>query len=126
MYTANRDQNLVLRLEYAKVMIGLLEEGYRVLNIDETWIAESDFRRRKWQVKGTTNSAPEVYVQPRITLISAIDNHGKTYHSLIQANSNVLIMRLFLTHLASALDYEHNHWRKNTVVLLDGAKYHLN
>jgi hypothetical protein len=56
MYTANRERNLILRYEYAKTMIQLLKEGKRILNIDETWIAETDFRRRKWQEKGTTNS----------------------------------------------------------------------
>ena len=48
MYTANREKNLVLRYEYAKVLIGLLESRTRIINIDETWIGESDFLRRKW------------------------------------------------------------------------------
>ena len=77
-------------------------------------------------MKGTTNSAPEMKVQPRITLISAIDNFGRTYHSFIQANSNVEVMRLYLTYLAKILDEEDKNWRKTSVVLLDGAKYHLN
>ena len=126
MYTANREKNLVLRFEYSKVMIKCLQDQMRVINVDETWIGESDFRRLKWQVKEITNSAPEMKVQPRITLISAIDNFGRTYHSFIQANSNVQVMRLYLTHLAAVLDEENQQWRKNTLVLLDGAKYHLN
>ena len=48
MYTANREKNLCLRFEYSKVMISLLQEKMRVINVDETWIGESDFRRRKW------------------------------------------------------------------------------
>ena len=59
-------------------------------------------------------------------MISAIDNCGRTYHSFIQANSNVEVMRLYLTYLARILDAEDKNWRKNSVILLDGAKYHLN
>ena len=33
-------------------------------------------------------------------------------------------MLLFLTHLCAKLDGENRGWRKNTLFLLDGARYH--
>ena len=35
-------------------------------------------------------------------------------------------MRLYLSHLAEVLEAEDPKFRKKTVFLLDGAKYHLN
>ncbi len=34
-------------------------------------------------------------------------------------------MRLYLTKLAQQLDFDRPGWRKDTVLLLDGALYHL-
>ena len=45
---ANSVENLVLRQQFAMVMISLVRTKMRILNIDETWLGMSDFRRRKW------------------------------------------------------------------------------
>ena len=63
-------------------------------------------------------------VTPRLALIAAIDSDGRIWYSLNQANTNSNIMLLFLTHLCAKLDEEIRGWRKNTVFLLDGARYH--
>ena len=47
------------------------------MNIDETWLSQSDFRRRKWRVPGTTNSLPNPLVNPRISLIAFVFNFGE-------------------------------------------------
>jgi hypothetical protein len=46
----NRDANMVLRSKYAKVMIELMHQDKRIINVDETWLSQSDFRRRKWKL----------------------------------------------------------------------------
>ena len=63
-------------------MIDLLEQGYRILNIDETWLNDSNFVRKKWKVPGTTNSMEESVIAPRISVIGAIDTEGDVYVSL--------------------------------------------
>lgn len=45
---SNSEKNLVLRQQFALKMIQLLLDGKILLNVDETWIGMSDFRRRKW------------------------------------------------------------------------------
>ena len=70
------------------------------------------------------NSLPISGVRPRITLIAAIDSRGERYISLLQANSNSDIMRIYLEQLVSILDAENRHWRKDTVIFWDNASYH--
>ena len=95
-----------------------------VINVDETELTNSDFRRMKWRVPGTTNSMPNQQIKPRISVIAGVSNHGETYISLLQVNTNTNVIRLYLTALAMRLDQERSQWRKDTVVQLDGAPYH--
>ena len=121
---ANSAKNLVLRQQFALEYIRLLVSGRTILNVDETWLGMSDFRRRKWQAPGTTNSLAVLNVQPRISMIAGLDSKGNIYLSLAQANSNSKIIELFFTYLVKKLDNERPGWRKNTVILLDNASYH--
>ena len=95
-----------------------------VLNIDETWLGMSDFRRMKWRVKGTTNSVAHLVIAPRISMIAGLDSRGQVYLSLIQSNSNASVMRIFFQALVRKLDKERPNWRRDTIVLLDNASYH--
>ena len=81
-------------------MIELLWNDYYFINIDETNISKTDFRRKMWKVPDTTGSLPNPLVNPRVTLISALDSRGSHYMSLSQANSNVETLKLFLSYLA--------------------------
>jgi hypothetical protein len=67
---------------FAKKMIYALDDGQRIINIDETWLSETDFRRRKWRKRGTTNSVIEKTMNSRISMIAAIDTEGEIYISL--------------------------------------------
>ena len=73
---ANSAKNLVLRQQFALKLIELLQEGKKILNIDETWLGMCDFRRMKWQPSGSTNSVPKLPVAPRISMITGLDTKG--------------------------------------------------
>ena len=73
---ANTAKNLVCRQQFALKFIELLQRGKTILNVDETWLGMSDFRRRKWQAAGSTNSVPHLQITPRISMISALDTQG--------------------------------------------------
>ena len=45
-----------------------------------------------WQPKDGCESLMRVEIDPRLTLIMALDNYGKIYYSLLQANANVAMM----------------------------------
>ena len=50
---ANLDRCLVLRQQYALAMLSLLGSGKRIINVDETWLAETNFQRKAWCRPGT-------------------------------------------------------------------------
>ena len=63
----NSEKNRVLRQQFAKHYIEALSTGKIILNVDETWLGMSDFRRMKWQVPGTSNSVGKLQMTPRIS-----------------------------------------------------------
>ena len=78
----NSAKNLVLRQQFALKFIDRLCSGLNILNIDETWVAISDYRYMKWQPIGSPNSIPTLPVRPRITMIAGLDTQGNVYVSL--------------------------------------------
>ena len=51
-FQGNSQRSLVVRQKYAKKMLGLIDEGFIILNVDQSWLNQLDFRHRKWVVKG--------------------------------------------------------------------------
>ena len=78
----------------------------------------------KWRIPTTTNSISTLVMHPRIAIIYGADSLGNSYITLTQANTNSSIIVLYLKHLAQKLDIERPNWRKNTIILADGASYH--
>ena len=54
----NTERCLVLRQQYALKMIALLREGKRIINVDETWINETNFTRKVWCSSKSTAAMP--------------------------------------------------------------------
>ena len=104
----------------------MLNQGFRVINVDESWLSETDMRRKKWGPRKGTNSMRECAISMRITFVAALDTNGKVYLSLAQRNSDTDSFCLFMTRLAKVLDGEDKNWRDNSVIQLDGARYHTN
>ena len=123
--TANSEVNLILRQRAAIEFLHLYQKRTRMIVIDETWIGETNFRRRLWQKKKHKISQKGPSVRPRITMIAALDNNCEVYLSLLQANSDSETMTLYLKELVWVLDQENEQWRKNTVLVMDGAPYHM-
>ena len=59
-----------------------------------------------------------------MTMILGLDTLGNVYVTLAQANSNSQMMELYFRSLAYRLDRTRPQWRKDTVIFVDGAKYH--
>ena len=121
---ANSDRNRVLRQQAALKLLEALADKKVLLNVDETWLGLSDFRRRKWRAHGTSNSVRTMQLAPRLSLIIGVDTLGGVYAMLTQANSNAALMRVYFASLCRRLDQERPGWRGDTVVLLDNAPYH--
>ena len=63
-------------------------------------------------------------MSPRLTLIAALDTDGRVYFTLTHANTDSDVMLVFMRYLMIQLDREDSDWKKKTVFLLDGARYH--
>jgi len=123
-FQGNSERNLVLRQQFAIEMLKLLDSKKRVLNLDESTINSLTFFRRKWKEHGTTNSIPHKQVAPSNSLIAAIDTEGDIYLSFTQVHTDTITMKLYLAALAKQLDADRPECKKDTVLLLDGARYH--
>ena len=106
------------------VLLRLLEQGHRIVNVDETWLNESSFVRRVWADRRKAGNATLLTLTPRISMIGALDSEGKVWFSLTQATTDSDVMAAFLKQLARTLDVEEPGWRENTVLLFDNATYH--
>ena len=105
-------------------MLGVLNLGYRVINVDESWMTTMTFRYRTWSKTGTPNARSLKDLPLRLTLIAAIDNRGASYLSVATGNTDSDVFVAYLFYLAAELDRRDKDWRKETVLFLDNASYH--
>ena len=105
-------------------MIELLHKGTRILNVDESFINETNFTRMMWRPPKAPGTMISKAVTPRLALIAALDTDGNVYYSLGQCNTDSDMMMLYMRHLLRRLDEEAADWRDNTIFLMDNASYH--
>ena len=63
-------------------MVEILNQGKRVINVDESWINESSYARKMWCPSYSNATTTMKAVTPRISLIVALDTSGAIYFSL--------------------------------------------
>ena len=47
---------MIQRQHYAMTLINLMDQGKRIINIDETWLNETSFIRKLWASKDGTGN----------------------------------------------------------------------
>ena len=120
-FQGNSERCKVLRSLYAQKMLPIYETSQRVINIDESWLNEADFRGRRWKGRGMLNTASDKVFSQKINIIAAIASDGDMWVTLTTCNTNSEVMMLFITRLASELTKQRKDWRNDTVFLLDGV-----
>ena len=124
-FSGNNEFNRIRRLLYAKEMLKLYSQGYHVVNIDESWLTESNFHRHNWDQRGDSHSQPTNLMGYKVNMIAAVSSEGFVWLGLTQANTDEDIMRLFLSKLALIFTKQFGQgWREKVIVLIDGASYH--
>ena len=123
---ANSERCLVLRQQYALEMVPKLESKTRIINVDESWLNGTRFIRRMWVPTDGAGTFTDKQVNPRISLIAALDTDGKIWFALTQANTDSDVMTTFLRYLVRKLDVESPGWQENSLILLDNASWHTN
>ena len=96
---ANSEQNLILRQRFALEFLKLDLGKKTIINIDETWLGMSDFRHTKWCLPYSTNSFSRLQIQPRISMILALDSKGVVRICLVRSNTNSKVMSVYFYHL---------------------------
>lgn len=105
-------------------MIQLLKENKRIINIDESWIAEIDYSRKMWCPSKAPCTVSEKSIGIRHSFIVALDTDGHVYYALTHANTDSDVMLSFIRRLEIVLNNESPDWKETSIILLDGAKYH--
>ena len=121
---ANSERCLVLRQQFALRLLPLLESGRRIINVDESWLNQTRYQRRLWVPSDAPGSFTDKQVQPRISLLVALDTEGRIWCALTQANTDADVMTLFLRYLTRQLDLETPGWQESSTILLDNAAWH--
>ena len=91
-------------------MLPLLENGRRIINVDESWLNQTRFLRRIWAPTDAAGTFTDKQVAPRLSLIAALDTEGRIWFSLTQANTDTDVMTTFLRYLVRELDRESPSW----------------
>ena len=105
-------------------MLPLLASKKRIINIDESSVPFLDFRHHKWGLKGEKNSMSRKDLTQKVNMIAAVDTEGRVYAALTQVNTDSDVMVSYMSRLATVLKMEDRNWLQNTILLVDGAKYH--
>jgi hypothetical protein len=102
----NSERCLVQRQQYALRMLDTLSSGKRVLNVDESWLSETEYSRRMWYPTSSEATLPDKPLSKRHSLIVALDTEGRMYFALYHVNTDSDMMELFFAYLAQQLDNE--------------------
>ena len=124
VFQGNSQRCILLRQLFAERLLHQLHKGTRFLNVDESWISSGDMRHMKWRKQGQTNSIAFKQLQPRISVIAAIDTEGESYLSLSITTTDADTFRLFIQKLEIKLNTERPGWKEDTTILIDNAKPH--
>ena len=63
-------------------MIDLLLSGKQVINVDESWVNETNFTNMMWCQGSTARTITSKSVNPRLAIIAALSTNGDVYFSL--------------------------------------------
>jgi len=85
-------------------MLDLMKKGKRIINVDESWISETEYSRRMWTPNNSPCTITDRPVTPRLALIAALDSDGRVFFTLTHANTDSNIIVLFLKQLVDKLD----------------------
>ena len=47
-HVRNSDRSLILRKKFASLMLMQMQRGTRIINVDETFLGSSNFKRSEW------------------------------------------------------------------------------
>jgi hypothetical protein len=101
-----------------------LEQGIRIINIDESIINMLDRRIKSWSRKSKPLHVKIEEPLAQVNIIAGISNRGEFYFTLNKGINNSMTFYYFILKLVTHLDNVDWNWRSWTVLLIDNAPYH--
>ena len=74
-----------------------MKDGYILVNIDETVISETTFKRKVWTTNQQGSTPKENRWKVSLKVTTSIDTEGRLLYSCTENNSNMLMFSCFLT-----------------------------
>lgn len=96
----------------------------RIINIDESNITLTDYRKRGWLIKGVRTKATLPRRPSSLNIIAGISNFGDLFYTINKGKNNSQTFLLFMLKLCEHLNFRDKNWRSNSLILLDNAGYH--
>ena len=87
-------------------MLEVLSLKKRVINIDESWISETNYSHSMWCPTNAPCTITDRMMNPRLALITALDTDGNVYFSLTHSNTDSNVILLFILKLVEKLNQE--------------------
>jgi hypothetical protein len=76
------------RAVFSEIYLKLLADGYVAINYDESVYDCSNYNRYTWAKMGKKSKQYHHKINPRLTIIAAVDSTGRLYTALQHNNSN--------------------------------------
>ena len=65
-HVRNNDRSLVLRKMFASLMLKQIQKGMRIINVDETFLGSSNFKRSEWCLQQDSKVSDQRLILPRL------------------------------------------------------------
>ena len=79
-----------------------------------------------WVPHDAAGTVSDKQVQPRLSLLAALDNDGRIWFALTQANTDADVMTTFIRYLVRELERDDPLWAAKSTIVLDNAAWHSN
>jgi len=95
-----------------------------IINVDESVISCTDFRKRGWVKSGEKKIYDNEERLYGTNIIAGISNAGHLFFTLNQGRNNSITLKLFFIKLVQVMNIQNPNWRSHSVIILDNAPYH--
>lgn len=104
--------------------LSLMAQGVNIINIDESILSQTDFRKKGWSIIGQPAYTQSSQRLSRVSIIGAVSSKGHFYYTVNLGANNSEKIWLFMLKLITHLESQDQLWRSKTVLMLDNAPYH--
>ena len=109
---------------YAVRLIEKMNEGYEIINIDESWITKNIKAFYSWLTKGRSWSMTNTKFKNSLSLISAIWTNGFAWSAIVHEKVKGTTFRDFLVELSDQIFLRFNKLISEYIIILDNCSVH--